>query len=165
MARGLLVLVLALTLAATAHADHNDAAHSKKYVNATGDFTQLRASCGPPREDGSPDGIGGVCFGAGAITPNPTTGWAQITIADLLHNPASAYACQNGDQDLFCGEETGDYRERFCGATQFLSTAFTWNPGLPVYVLVDGPIFGNPVLSPCTFPETSMAAKGTVQHS
>ena len=143
-------MALAVLAAVPAQADGRD------YVNATGDFGILPTNC-----DGALTlSQGGVCFPGGHVTPN-ADGQATITILDQFFNPVSAFHCHDLDFDAVCGE-AHDPAEQFCG-THTLRVGEDWNVEDQILILIDGPIFGNPVNSVCgTF---SMGLIGTVAHS
>lgn len=81
----------------------------------------------------------------GCVTDGLAGSFVTITIADELVVPASGLACWGS-----CAAASVP----FCGATQTAATSDQ------LLVFLDGPAFGNPVLSPCG--QASLATTGTI---
>jgi hypothetical protein len=82
--------------------------------------------------------IGGVIFPAGV-------GGSRLTIADDVLAPTSGFYDQDLDGD---GSLDGVVGTGFCGSL-LLFEGGNWNPGAPIVVLADGPVYGSPLLSTC----------------
>lgn len=108
--------------------------------------------------------IGTVCFPADHIQPD-STGRATLTATDRFNSPVSFFVCQDSDGDGFCGETSnGELNATGCASTT-VDQVSGWNPGLPLFVLIDGPLWGNPLLgSPCGT-LYSGGTMGTVDHT
>jgi len=87
--------------------------------------------------------VGGACLPSGFIVP-VDDGTGTIEIRDALLNPTSAFYCQDGNADAMCDGASVP----FCDSI-VLTSGQDWNPGVEVLVLIAGPLFGNPLLSPC----------------
>lgn len=131
------------------------AADPRCYVNGTGDQL-LQCGVGPGGVLVSPN-QGGVCFEAGHIQPG--FGQAQIWIQDDFLSPSSGFYCQDKTFDGICDEDSASV---FC-ANHTLTVGGNWDPAFAVWVFVDGPVFGNPVLSACG--TASFSFSGCVFHS
>jgi hypothetical protein len=122
------------------------AAHPQTYVNVTGDLLLICDVLG----DGGSLNLGGVCYPAGHIVPD-ANGMSSVCIVDDLFAPTSGFFQQDGGLGF-----------PFCGCAN-LASGINWDPGSSVMVFIDGPVFGNPLLSLCgTF---SMGLIGTVTHT
>lgn len=131
-------------------------AHPAAYVNGTGDNFLFCT------EDDLGFSIGGVCFAAGHILPSGA-GTATAAINDQLVNPASGFLCQDFNNDGDCGEgDPGEIAILFCGSASLVDGG-NWDSGVDTSIWLDGPVFGNPALSPCG--QVSIANAGDVTHS
>jgi hypothetical protein len=133
------------------------AADPKDYVNVTGD--QL-LQCNPGGLDLG-FGQGGVCFEAGHITADGS-GQATVTVTDDFLSPASMFICQDFDGNGICPDGPGEIEILAC-VSHTLTDGADWNSGVRLLIWVDGPVFGNPVLSPCG--QLSVTVKGQVSHT
>lgn len=113
-------------------------ADTREYVNVTGD-QQLICD-----ETGATISQGGFCYPAGHVAADGS-GQATVSIIDDLISPTSGYFCQDLDADTFCDEGTDVL---FCGSLTLTSGA-GWDESGSIVVFIDGPVFGNPVLSVC----------------
>jgi hypothetical protein len=140
----LMALAVAIALGAVA------TAHPHNYVNVTGD---LILDC----DDSNGFSQGGVCIATGHVAAD-ATGGASVTVVDDNTSPVSAYYCQDLDGDQSCG----DFATPFC-ATMNIQSGSNWDQSSDIIVFIDGPVFGNPVLSACG--SLSIGVTGTVTHS
>jgi hypothetical protein len=150
-------LAWTLTLAAAALAAMEPAtADPRSYVNASGDSgTATMPDC-----DGSLGlGLGSACFPAGHVQPD-ADGTATITLTDSFLSPVSGVHCDDADGDSIC--EQREIGEWFCG-THTIRDGEDWHAGDQIIIVVDGPVFGNPILSPCG--TLSTATTGIISHS
>lgn len=154
MASSLKLWTLTLAVAITAMGSAN--ADSKTYVNVTGDFGYTPNNC----DESLPISQGGVCFPAGHITPD-AEGTATITVTDNLLNPVSALHCEDQNLDAVCETER-EPGEWFCG-THTIRTDEDWDLSANVLIIIDGPVFGNPVTSVCA--TLSASTFGVVDHT
>jgi hypothetical protein len=122
-------------------------AHTKSYVNVTGDVVLSARFC----DDLVSPSQGGVCYPGGHIRTDD--GVALVGIADQTTQPTSG--CYQQDLGFTC--------QRFCGSI-VLSKNGNWFPDRRVEIFVDGPVWGNPLTSPCGF-RHSQGTWGHVWHT
>lgn len=125
------------------------AAHPRPYIGGTGDVVVV---CG----DDFKTGIGGVCLDAGEIQGGFFG--AEVWIMDGWLYPNSGRFCQDVDGNGGCEINTA-----FCGGLQLID-GWNWDSSRPATVFVDGPLFGNALLSTC-FSLASPGVHGVVWHS
>lgn len=144
-------LLLALTVSGLG------AAHPHSYVGGN-DSRVTFAGC----PDADEVGPGYVCFEPGEISAGFFGGF--IVIGDAVVSPVSGAICTDSDNDGVCGPT--EPMTSFCGGieTGGSDTSRT-------YVFIDGPVWGNPVLSTCgnvldgTGTAQSSGFAGSVDHS
>lgn len=141
---------LALALAPVAPA------HPHDYVLGSSEAKVVRCDSA---DEGRP-GVGGVCIRAGHVLPD-SDGMAQLEVVDTSLLPVSAVYCQDPDANDVCGERDEPF-ERFCGEEP-LTVGVNWDPELDIWVLADGPVTGNALLSVC-HTLVSMGTAGSVYH-
>jgi hypothetical protein len=124
------------------------AAHAKDYVNVTGDQFILPNDC----NDEIGISQGGVCFSGGHIAPD-ANGRATVSLWDKKFSPTSG-----------CHQQAGRPCEPFCGSF-VLQEGAGWDPAKALDVFVDGPVFGNFLLSPCGFGWWTQGVLGQVTHT
>jgi hypothetical protein len=109
-------------------------------------------------------GLGLVCLPGGHVQPD-TEGFAIVVIEDTLNTPVSGFICQDSVGDGCIHVNFGELGIPFCGSVAIAtpSAGGRWDPSLDLLVFIDGPVFGNPAVSPCG--TLSAGFGGHVSHS